>query len=235
MLFRSISGVIITRMDSTAKGGGALTSCAELIKLENKKKVGVYFIGTGEKVNDIEEFNPEAFLSRLLGMGDLKTLIEKIKSITDEKQQEKMQKKLEEGKLSLEDVIEQVKSMNSLGGFDKIKSMIPGFSEIGKGKIPENLMENQEQRISKWEHIIKSMTSEEKENPELLEKEHSRISRIARGTGVNNSDIRALLKQYKMLNEMVKSQTQFDPEKPISQKQMMKLAKKFMKKGKLKF
>ena len=231
----NISGVIITRMDSTAKGGGALTSCAELIKLENKKKVGVYFIGTGEKVNDIEEFNPEAFLSRLLGMGDLKTLIEKIKSITDEKQQEKMQKKLEEGKLSLEDVIEQVKSMNSLGGFDKIKSMIPGFSEIGKGKIPENLMENQEQRISKWEHIIKSMTSEEKENPELLEKEHSRISRIARGTGVNNSDIRALLKQYKMLNEMVKSQTQFDPEKPISQKQMMKLAKKFMKKGKLKF
>ncbi len=231
----NISGVIITRMDSTAKGGGALTACAELTNPEDKKKVGVYFIGTGEKINDIEEFNPEAFLSRLLGMGDLKTLIEKIRSITDEKQQEKIQKKLEDGKLSLEDVIEQVKSMNSLGGLDKIKSMIPGFSEIGKGKIPENLMENQEQRISKWEHIIKSMTSEERENPEILEKEHTRITRIAKGAGVNNSDIRALLKQYKMLDEMIKSQTQFDPEKPMSQKQMMKMAKKFMKGKKMRF
>ena len=80
----------------------------------------------------------------------------------------KMQKKLEEGKLSLEDVIEQVKSMNSLGGFDKIKSMIPGLSSA---KIPENALENQEAKIYKWEHIIKSMTSEEKTNPEILEKQ----------------------------------------------------------------
>ena len=222
----NISGVIITRMDSTAKGGGALTACAEV-------NSGVYFITTGEKINDIEEFNPEQFLSRLLGMGDLQSLIEKIKSVTDEDKQEKIQKRVEEGKLSLEDVIEQVKSMNSMGGFEKIKSMVPGF---GNAKIPENLLENQEAKISKWEHIIKSMTSEEKENPEILEKETSRITRIAKGAGVNNSDVRSLLKQYKMLNEMIKSgASDMNLEGGMSQKQMMKMAKKFMKGGKLKF
>src|SRR3989338_8491691 len=112
----NISGVIITRMDSTAKGGGALTACAET-------KAGVYFIATGEKINDIEEFNPESFLSRLLGMGDLQSLIEKIKSV------------------------------------------IPG---LGKAKIPEGTIEKQETKISKWQHIIKSMTKEEKEAPEIF-------------------------------------------------------------------
>ena len=114
----NITGVIITRMDSTAKGGGALTACAET-------KASVYFITTGEKINDIEEFNPESFLSRLLGMGDLVTLIEKIRSVTGEKEQEEIKKKLQEGKISLDDVVEQVKSMSSLGGLDKIKSLIP--------------------------------------------------------------------------------------------------------------
>ncbi len=221
-----ISGVIITRMDSTAKGGGALTASAET-------NSGVYFITTGEKINDIEEFNPKQFLSRLLGMGDLQSLIEKIKLVTDEDRQKNIQKRAEEGKLSLEDVIEQVKSMNSLGGFDKIKSMIPGMNSA---KIPENLMENQEAKISKWEHIVKSMTREEKENPEILEKQTLRITRIAKGSGVNNSDVRSLLKQYKMLNEMIKGGVNnMNLEGGMSQKQMMKMAKKFMKGGKLKF
>ncbi|MBA7709795.1 Signal recognition particle protein [subsurface metagenome] len=215
-----ISGVIITRMDSTAKAGGALTACAET-------QAGVYFIGTGEKINDLEEFNPKSFLSRLLGMGDLEALIEKIKSVTDEKKQQKIQKRVEEGKLSLNDVIEQVKSMNSMGGFEKIKSMIPG---LGNAKIPDNLMETQQEKISKWEHIIKSMTPEERENPELLEKQTPRIARVARGAGISSSDVRALLKQYKMLNEMIKSGTDMDMSQGMNQKQMMKLAKKFGKK-----
>jgi len=216
-----ISGVIITRMDSTAKGGGALTACAET-------KAGVYFITNGEKINDIEEFNPESFLSRLLGMGDLQALIEKIRSATDEKQQEKMQKKLEEGKLSLEDVIEQVKSMNQIGGFDKIKGMIPG---LGKAKIPENMLENQQEKIAKWEHILKSMTPEERANPELFEKQTSRIGRVAEGAGVNNSDIRALLKQYKMLQDLIGGgMSDMDMSKGFSQKQMQKMMKKFGKK-----
>ena len=223
-----ISGVIITRMDSTAKAGGALTACAET-------KAPVYFIGTGEKVNDLEEFNPKSFLSRLLGMGDLQSLIEKIRSVTDEDKQVAVQKRIEEGKLSLEDVIEQVKSMGSLGGLDKIKSMIPGFAGI-EDKIPEGMMENQEGKISKWEHILKSMTQEEKENPELLEEQTSRINRIAKGAGVSGSDIRSLLKQYNMLNDMMKGgMGEVDMSQGMSQKQMMKMAKKMMKGGKLKF
>lgn len=220
-----ISGVIITRMDSTAKGGGALTACAET-------KAPVYFITTGEKINDLEEFNPKSFLSRLLGMGDLETLMEKIRSVTDEKKTAKIQEKLEEGKITLEDVIEQIKSMSSLGGFEKIKSMIPG---MGSAKIPKNLLENQEAKVAKWEHILKSMTKEERENPELLEKQTSRISRIAQGAGVHGSDIRALLKQYKLLNEMLKSGKGMDMSQGISQKQMQKLAKKFGKVKKMRF
>ena len=224
----NISGVIITRMDSTAKAGGALTACAET-------KAPVYFMGTGEKINDLEEFDPERFLSRLLGMGDLQTLIEKIKSVTDEDKQKAVQKRIDEGKLSLEDVVEQVKSMGSLGGFDKIKGMIPGFANI-KDKIPEDMIGGQEEKIAKWEHIIKSMTSEEKENPEILEKQTSRISRIAKGAGVSSTDVRSLLKQYKMLNEMMKGgMDDMDMSQGMSQKQMMKMAKKMMKGGKMKF
>jgi len=214
----NISGVIITRMDSTAKAGGALTACAET-------QAPVYFITTGEKINDLEEFNPESFLSRLLGMGDLQTLIEKIKSVTNKNEQEKIQKKLQEGKLSLEDVIEQVKSMSSLGGFEKIKGMIPG---LGNAKIPENILDTQEEKVKKWEHIIKSMTKEEKENPEILKKQTSRISRIAKGSGVNGSDVRSLLKQYEMLQEMMKSGAgDMDMSQGFSQKQMQKMMKHF--------
>lgn len=221
----NISGVIITRMDSTAKGGGALTACAET-------KAPVYFITTGEKINDIEEFNPKSFISRLLGMGDLEALMEKIRSVTDEKKQKKMQEQISEGNLSLEDVIEQVKSMGSMGGFEKIKSMIPG---LGSAKIPENVLETQEAKIAKWEHILKSMTPEEKANPELLEKQTSRISRIAKGAGVPGSDIRALLKQYDLLNEMIKSGKGMDMSRGFDQKQLQKMAKKFGKMKKMRF
>jgi len=224
-----ISGVIITRMDSTAKGGGALTACAEV-------KAGVYFIATGEKINDIEEFNPESFLSRLLGMGDLATLIDKIRSITGEDEQEEMQKRLSEGKLSLEDVIEQVKSMSALGGFEKIKGMIPG---LGKAKLPENVLENQEAKVAKWEHILKSMTKEERENPDVLEDKKtgsSRVARIAAGAGVNKSDVKSLLKQYSLLKEMISGgMGDIDPSKGMSQKQMQKLMKKFGKIKKVRF
>lgn len=221
----NISGVIITRMDSTAKAGGALTACAEV-------NAGIYFITTGEKINDIEEFNPRTFLSRLLGMGDLETLISKIQSVTGEKEQEELQERLQEGKITLNDVIEQTKSMGQIGGFDKIKSMIPG---LGKAKLPEEKLQEQERKIQKWEHILKSMTPEERENPELFEKQTSRIGRVAKGAGVNNSDIRALLKQYKMLQTMIKEQASFDPSKPMNMKQIQKLMKKFGKKKMMRF
>lgn len=224
----NITGVIITRMDSTAKGGGALTACSET-------KAPVYFITNGEKINDLESFNPENFLSRMLGMGDLESLIEKIHSITDENKQKKLEKKLTEGKLSLEDVIEQVKSMNQLGGFEKLKGMIPGMN---KAKISDEMLSSQEKKVAKWEHIIKSMTPKEKENPEIILKQTTRIGRIARGSGVNNSDVRSLLKQYEMLNSMIKDSAGMDMSSgQMSQKQMQKMMRKMAKgmKGKMKF
>jgi signal recognition particle subunit SRP54 len=225
----NITGVIITRMDSTAKAGGALTACAET-------KAPVYFITTGEKINDIETFDPESFLSRLLGMGDLQTLLEKIKSVTSPESQEAAMERLEEGKLTLNDVIEQVKSMNQIGGFSKIKEMIPGFS-AASDKISDEQLEGQQAKIAKWEHIIKSMTHSEINNPELLTDSKtgtSRINRISKGSGVHNSDIRSLLKQYNMIKEFASGMgdmANFDPSQGISQKQMQKLAKKFGKKG----
>ena len=221
----NITGVIVTRMDSTAKGGGALTACAET-------KSGVYFITTGEKINDIEHFNPESFLSRLLGMGDLNALIEKVRLATDEKTTKKLEENLKEGKLTLKDVVEQIKSMNSMGGFEKLKSMVPGMNTA---KIPENVLENQQKKVSKWEHILKSMTENEKENPEILKKQTTRIGRIAKGAGVNSSDVRSLLKQYDMLASMVKDSDGLDMSEGMSQKQMQKLMKKFARGGKMKF
>lgn len=219
----NITGIIITRMDSSAKAGGALTACAET----NSK---VYFITNGEKINDIEEFNPKTFLSRLLGLGDLESLMQKIKSITDEEKQKKIQKNLEAGRLTLEDVIEQVKSMNELGGFSKLKSLIPGFSDIGN-KISDDALEKQQEKVKKWEHIIKSMTKEEIENPEIIEKQTTRISRIAKGAGVTTNEVRSLLKQYRLLNDVVKSGINSNSmSSGLSQKQLMKFARKFGKK-----
>ena len=220
-----ITGVIISRMDSTAKGGGAISACTET-------KSGVYFVTTGEKINDLETFNPESFLSRLLGMGDLNALLEKVKLASDEKNQKKLEENLKEGKLTLNDVIEQVKSMNSMGDFEKLKSMVPGMNNA---KIPENVLETQQKKVSKWEHIIKSMTEYERENPESLKKQTSRIGRIAKGAGVTSSDVRALLKQYDMLQSMVKDAGDLDMSNGMNPKQMQKLLKKFGRGGKMKF
>jgi len=219
----SVTGVIITRMDSTAKAGGALTACAET-------KSPIVFIGTGEKPADLETFDPESFLSRLLGMGDLSTLLEKIHSVTDSKAIEESQKRLEEGKFTLKDLETQLESLGELGSFDKIMSMIPGMGKA-KEKLPEGAMETQQEKVKRWKNAIKSMTPEEIENPEIIEKQTSRLQRISKGSGVPTSDIRALLKQFKMMKEMLKSQSDIASGK-IDQKTMMKLAKKFGKKMK---
>lgn len=218
-----IDGVIITRMDSSAKAGGALTACAET-------NAPVYFIGTGEKPSELEQFNPKNFVSRILGMGDLDSLLEKVQSAMDEKKQSKLKKNLEDGKLSLLDIYDQLESMQSIGSFKKITELIPGFS---KAKIPDEMMENQEHKLKHWKNAINSMTKEELENPELMEKQTSRISRIAKGSGTSTTEIRQLLKQYKMIKELSGSVKDLgDLENPanLSQKQMMKLARKFGKK-----
>lgn len=218
----NITGVIITRMDSTAKAGGALTACAEI-------NVPVVFIGTGEKPHELELFDPESFLSRLLGMGDLKSLLEKIESVSNKKDLERTQKNLQEGKLTLRDVQSQLESLESMGSFDKIMGMIPG---LGKAKIPEKQMTEQQDRMKKWKHAINSMTPHEIENPEIIEKETARLQRIAHGSGTTTTEIRALIKQYKLLKEMIKSTSSVGDTGALDQKTMMKLAKKFGKKVK---
>ena len=218
----SIDGVIITRMDGTAKAGGALTACAET-------NAPVFFIGTGEKIQDLEVFNPESFISRLLGLGDIQGLLEKVKSATTEEQEKRIQKSLTEGKLTLKDIASQLESMNQIGSFDKLLGMIPGLSSA---KIPEEKLKQHQEKTKHWKYAISSMTPEEIENPELLEKQTSRIARIAKGSGTTTSEIRELLKQYKLLNEMVRSQSSFEEGK-LDSKMLQKMAKKF--KGKIKF
>ncbi|PXY71242.1 signal recognition particle protein [Candidatus Parvarchaeota archaeon] len=215
----NITGVIITRMDSSAKAGGALTACYE-------SKVPVIFIGTGEKASDLEHFNPESFLSRLLGMGDLESLMEKITSVVDQKEIEKTQKRMEEGKLTLRDVQTQLESIESIGSMDKILGMIPGLK---KEKIPDKALATQKEKIKIWKNAINSMTEEEIENPEILEKQTSRMQRIAKGAGCKITDIRSLIKQYKMLKELTKSQSAMAGGE-LDQKTMMKLARKLGKK-----
>jgi signal recognition particle subunit SRP54 len=220
----NINGVIITRMDSTAKAGGALTAC-------NETKAPVYFIGTGENPHEFETFNPKSFISRLLGLGDLEGLLEKVQSAVDEKSQKQMKAKIEQGKFDLRDLQTQLKQMKGMGSLSKLTSLIPGF---GNAKIPENLLGTQEEKIEKWQHAINSMTEEEITNPEILEKQTSRLSRIAKGSGTTTSDIRQLLKQYKLLKDLTTGGelSDIDPSQGLSQKQMQKLARKFGKKMK---
>jgi len=218
-----IDGVIITRMDGTSKAGGALSACAET-------NSPVFFIGTGEQLHDLETFNPESFINRLLGMGDLESLIEKVKSATDEKQTKRITDRLSEGKFTLLDLHAQLEQMNKLGSMDKLIGMIPGMSAA---KIPKDVLTKQEDKMKHWKTAITSMTTEEIENPEVLEKQTGRIARIAKGSGTTTTEIRELLKQYKMLKEMMNMNSGALAEGKIDQKTMQKMAKKF--KGKMKF
>ena len=216
-----IDGIIVTRMDGTAKGGGALVSCAET----NAK---VIFIGTGEKLQDIEIFDPSAFVSRLLGMGDLKGLLEKAKLALEEKEQKKIESRLKEGKFTLSDFYDQIKTMQSMGPLGKIAEMIPGFGGI-KTKVPK-IFDVQEAKLKKWRFTIDSMTPEERENPEILSS--GRIARIAKGSNVSTADIRALIKQYKVVKEFISGAKGMKDLSPgqIDKKTLQKLAKKFGRK-----
>ena len=133
---------------------------------------------------------------------------------------------MKEGKFTLKDMEMQFESLGQLGSMDKLMSFIPG---LGKAKIPEGMMEQQQSKIKNWKAAIKSMTKEEVENPDILEKESGRIQRVAKGSGASTSDIRALIKQYKMIKEMIHSQGDLSEGK-MDHAAMMKFAKKFAKK-----
>ena len=183
-----IRGIIVTKLDGTAKGGGALVASS----LSGAK---VKFIGTGEKPEDLEAYDPQRFVARLIGYGDLQGLLEKAKEagITED-----TAKQILEGKFTLQDFVNQISQVRQMGSLSKIMDMIPGLGM----KIPKDMLDVQEDKMRKWEHIMKSMTPEERENPEILN--FSRIQRIAKGSGVAEKDVRELLKNYKQVKKLVK-------------------------------
>lgn len=185
-----ITGVIITKMDGTAKAGGALAATA----VTGAK---VKFIGIGEKIEDFELYDPQRFVSRLLGLGDLQTLLEKAKEADIKKESVE---KLVEGKFTLQDFYEQIESMEKMGPLKQIASMIPG---MGMMKLPEGAMEMQEEKMKHFKHIMQSMTKQEKENPDIIST--SRIKRIAKGSGRPESEVRELLDQYEKMKKVMKS------------------------------
>jgi len=180
-----ITGIIVTRMDSTARGGATLTSC----KIAN---ANVKFIGVGEKIQDLEQYIPERFVSCLLGFGDLETLLEKFK--VKEEQIEKIQ----EGELDLNIFYKQLVEMQKHGSIKKILEMIPGFGYL---KLPSDLSV-EEEKMRKWKYIIDSMTPEEREKPEIIKS--SRVERIAKGSGTSVQEVNELLSSFKKMKKMMK-------------------------------
>ena len=188
----NVTGVIITKLDGTAKGGGALSACA----ITGAK---VKFIGIGEKIDALEEFDPRRFVGRLLGMGDIETLLEKAKEAISEEEATDLSKKLLKGEFTLVDLHSQMEAMSKMGPLGKIMEMIPGFGQL---KIPKEALQGQEEKLKKWKHIMNSMTKKELEEPEEID--GKRAERIAKGAGVPVSDVRDLIKQYKQSKKLVK-------------------------------
>ena len=206
-----ITGIFLTRLDGTAKAGGALAAA-------NITKAPVLFLGTGEKPQDIETFDSTAFISRLLGMGDLRALLEKTKLALEEKETKKLEKSFEEGKFTLIDLHDQIKAMQKMGPLSKIAELIPGFSQV---KLPKDLLQVQEGKLKRWHHAMESMTKKELENPETITS--SRMARISKGSAVSSGEIREMLRQYKM----VKKFFGITKGKKMSQKALQRIAKKF--------
>ncbi len=184
-----ISGVILTKFDSDTRGGAALSLRAVVGK-------PIKFIGTGEKMEDLEPFHPDRIASRILGMGDVVSLVEKAQEQFDQKEAEKLARKIEKNTFDLQDYLEQIENMTKMGGADKIIDMLPG----AKGNISEDDLKLDEFR--KQAAIIRSMTRFEKENYRIIGP--SRRKRIAKGSGTSVSDVNRLLKQFEKSKLMMK-------------------------------
>ena len=188
-----VTGVILTKMDGTAKGGGALSAVT-------KTAARILFIGTGEHIRELEPFNADRFISRLLGMGDLASLVSLAKDeINDDEAMEQLARNMMSGRFTLSDMYQQMAAVSKMGPLQKVMSMIPGFSNM-EDKI--NFEESQK-RLSMYKVIMDSMTAEEKDEPNVIK--GKRIDRIARGAGVSTHDVRGLLKQYNQSKKMIGS------------------------------
>jgi signal recognition particle subunit SRP54 len=186
-----IGSICLTKLDGTARGGGALSAVASI-------GVPIKFVGTGEGIEDIDLFVPSRFVGRLLGMGDINGLIQKVKE-AEATLPEKKTKAILRGRFTLEDMYAQMESMKSMGPLRHILKMIPGMSY----KLPDDTLEDAEYKLKKWRYIIQSMTKEEKLDPKILKS--SRIKRISKGSGTTEREVKELIKQYNAMKKLMKS------------------------------
>ena len=191
----NVTGVIVTKLEGTAKGGGALSACSVT-------NAPIMFIGVGEKIDDLEQFHPQRFVGRLLGMGDLESLLEKAREVITEDSAKDLEQKFLRGEFTLVDLYEQMSAMKKMGSFSKLMELIPGMGTL---KLPKEMLEVQEGKLEKWKHAMNSMTQKELEDPEIISAE--RIDRIASGSGVKVTEVRELLKQYRQAKKLVKRLT----------------------------
>ncbi|ODR82211.1 signal recognition particle [Haladaptatus sp. W1] len=192
-----IDGVVITKLDGTAKGGGALTAV-------NETDSSIAFLGSGETVQDVERFEPNGFISRLLGMGDLKQLTERVERAMSETEEEEDwdPEDMMKGSFTLNDMRHQMNAMNKMGPLEQVMDMIPGFGGGIMDELPDDAMDVTKDRMRSFEIIMDSMTDKELENPRSIGA--SQIRRIARGSGQDEERIRELLQQHKMMSQTLK-------------------------------
>jgi len=192
-----IDGVVITKLDGTAKGGGALAAV-------NETGSSIAFLGTGETVSDIERFEPSGFISRLLGMGDLQQLTERVERAMEETEEDEDDWEPEdmlEGNFTLKDMRKQMQTMNKMGPLDQVMDMIPGMGGGLMDQLPDDAMDVTKDRLRDFEVIMDSMTDEELENPRIVGKQ--RTERIARGSGKPEERVQELLEQYNAMSQML--------------------------------
>lgn len=188
-----IGSILVTKLDGTAKGGGALSACAAT-------NAPIKFIGIGEHIDDLEIFDPERFVARLLGMGDIETLLKRMKeAVRGEEMRPAEMKEVLAGKLTLRDVYNQLETISRMGPLKKIVEMIPGLGFA----LPEDQMRVGEEKLRRFRVIMQSMTAQELENPRVLNA--SRIRRIARGSGTTEAEVKELLKQYELMRKVIRT------------------------------
>ncbi len=186
-----VTGLILTKMDGDARGGAALS-------IKSVTGVPIKFVGVGEKVDALDAYYPDRMASRILGMGDMLTLIEKAEQVVDEKWAKDMEKKLRTSTFTFEDFLEQLQQVKKMGSIGQLMEMIPGLNKISK-QLPEGVDERQ---LKKVEAIVRSMTKEERQRPEIID--GSRRRRIAKGSGTTAQDVNQLLNQFRQVQKMMK-------------------------------
>ena len=186
----SIGGIVITKLDGAAKGGGAIAAAAST-------QAKILFISTGEGIDDIEKFVPERFVSRLLGLGDIKAILERVKQ-TEIETDEPRARRIMAGKMTIDDLYDQLMQLKKFGSVRKLLELIPGMPEVDQSINMDEL----EGRLEKWRFVIQSMTKEERQDPDILNA--SRIRRIARGSGVDEKEVKEMIKQYNNMKTVMK-------------------------------